>query len=201
MAKICLAATAVAIVPSSLHLLFTPRMKKFLYALVNSSLAFFLFSFQVHEKSILIPAVVAILIFPAEPFMVFWFLQVSTFSMLPLLVKDGQIVSFIALSCCFLGIVKIIIDNTVREKKLENVNYMKILWRINKTTEKKIVENVAVLCYFVSTLFQVMLIYGFFFVQPPAKLPFLHPLLISAFSCCHFVLFFMYFNVKQIFCE
>lgn len=201
MAKICLAATAIAIMPSSLHLLFNSRMKKFLYALVNSSLAFFLFSFQVHEKSILIPAVVAILIFPAEPFMVFWFLQVSTFSMLPLLVKDGQVGSFIALSCCLLGMTKIFIDNMIKDKKMDGVNFIKILWRINKSTEVKLIENIAVFCYIVSTLFQVMLIYVFFYVQAPEKLPFLHPLLVSAFSCCHFVLFFAYFNVKQIFCE
>lgn len=201
MAKLCLAVTAVALAPSSLHLLFSSRMKKFLFALVNSSLAFFLFSFQVHEKSILIPAIVAILIFPAEPFMVFWFLQVSTFSMLPLLVKDGQVVSFIGLSCCVVGITKLLIDIMIKEKKLEGINFMKILWRISKSTEMKLVENAAVFCYIVSTLLQVVLIYGFFFVPSPAHLPFLHPLLISAFSCCHFVMFFAYFNVKQIFCE
>lgn len=201
MAKICLAATVIALTPSSLHLLFKSKMKKFLYALVNSSLAFFLFSFQVHEKSILIPAVAAILIFPAEPFMVFWFLQVSTFSMFPLLIKDGQIMSFIGLSCCFVGITKLFIDNMIKEKKLDRINFVKILWRINKTTELKFMENAAVFCYIVSTLLQVMLIYGFLFLPPPAKLPFLHPLLISAFSCCHFLLFLTYFNIKQIFYE
>jgi hypothetical protein len=32
-------------------------------------------------------------------------------------------------------------------------------------------------------------------------LPFLYPLLISAYSCCHFAMFFLYFNLKQFFCH
>jgi alpha-1,3-glucosyltransferase len=200
MAKVCLACTAVAIIPSSVNLIWNSRKKKFLYALVNSSLAFFLFSFQVHEKSILIPAIVAILIFPAEPFVVFWFLQVSTFSMFPLLVKDGQVVSFIGLSCCYIGISKIIIDN-MKNGKLQNTNFLRILWKINKSTDGKVIENIAMFSFVLSTLAQIILIIGFLFVPPPVKLPFLHPLLISAFSCFHFLGFFIYFNVKQIFYE
>lgn len=196
MAKVCLACTAIAILPSSISLLWNSRKKKFLYALVNSSLAFFLFSFQVHEKSILIPAIAAILIFPVEPFMVFWFLQVSTFSMFPLLVKDGQITSFIGLSCCFIGITKIIIDNMNKE-----ANFLRILWRINKSTDAKMIENFAIFSFILSTFTQVVLIIGFLLIQPPVKLPFLHPLLISAFSCMHFLGFFIYFNVKQMFYE
>lgn len=200
MAKVCLACTAIAILPSSINLLWNSRKKKFLYALVNSSLGFFLFSFQVHEKSILIPAIAAILIFPNEPFMVFWFLQVSTFSMFPLLVKDGQITSFIGLFCCFLGITKIIIDK-MKSGKLQETNFLRILWKINKSTDGKMIENFAIFSFILSSIVQVVLIIGFLFVQPPAKLPFLHPLLISAFSCLHFLGFFIYFNVKQMFYE
>lgn len=204
MARICLAATATAIIPSSIHLLFKSKMKIFLYALVNSSLAFFLFSFQVHEKSILIPAVSAILIFPVEPFMVFWFLQVSTFSMIPLLIKDGQMVSFIGLSCCFLGATKLFIDDmrkTKPNKFTGDFNFIKIFYKISRFSEMKFLDNVAVFCYIASTVVQVILICGILFVPPPASLPFLHPLLISAFSCCHFVMFLAYFNVKQMFYE
>lgn len=200
MAKICLACTTAALVPSSLSLLIKPKKKQFLYALVNSSLAFFLFSFQVHEKSILIAAVPAILIFPMDPFMAFWFLQVSTFSMFPLLVKDGLLAAFIGLSCGFLLLMKLLIDCT-KDKKHQSKSFLSILWNINRKSEGKLVENLMISSFVVSSIVEVLLILGFIFVTPPARLPFLHHLLISAFSCCHFVMFFIYFNVKQIFCE
>lgn len=53
--KIALATTILAIVPGMLLMLSRPRKELLPLALANSSLAFFLFSFQVHEKSILLP--------------------------------------------------------------------------------------------------------------------------------------------------
>lgn len=200
MAKVCLACTATAIVPSSISLLLKPKKRQFLYALVNSSLAFFLFSFQVHEKSILIAAIPVILIFPLEPFMSFWFLQISTFSMLPLLAKDGLVAAFIGLSGLNFLMTKLIIDTTKNEK-FDKFNFLQILWNVNKKSDRKWLEKVMIFCYTLSTLVEIFLVIGFFYIEPPRELPFLHPLLISAFSCCHFIFFFIYFNAKQIFYE
>ena len=56
MALICLVATVVSIIPCCIDLFRSrPSQKKLLWALFNCSLSFFLFSFQVHEKSILWP--------------------------------------------------------------------------------------------------------------------------------------------------
>jgi alpha-1,3-glucosyltransferase len=198
MARICLASTATAIIPSCISLLTNPKKSKFLFALVNSSLAFFLFSFQVHEKSILIAAIPVILIFPVEPFMSFWFLQVATFSMFPLLVKDGLLVAFLGLSGFFFGFTKLLVDYT-KEEKHKDKNFLQILWRIGRNKTGKMTENLAIFAFLASSLVEIALVFAFFFVPPPENLPFLHPLLISAFSCCHFALFFVYFNVKQVF--
>jgi alpha-1,3-glucosyltransferase len=200
MAKICLACTTTAIIPSAFSLLIKPKKKQFLYALVNSSLAFFLFSFQVHEKSILIAAIPAILIFPAEPFMVFWFLQTATFSMFPLLVKDGLLVAFLGLSGFYIGFMKLLVDKT-KDEKHRDKNFLRIFWKIESNDSGKLAENLGIICFVLSTIIEIFLIIGFFFVPPPEQLPFLHSLLISAFSCFHFVPFFVYFNLKQIFCQ
>ncbi|KAI4454391.1 dolichyl glycosyltransferase [Holotrichia oblita] len=78
MLRICMATTLTALLPSSIDLFVRPNIKKFVPALINSSLAFFLFSFQVHEKSILLVAVPVLLYLPNEPIMCFWFLAIST---------------------------------------------------------------------------------------------------------------------------
>ena len=54
LSKISLIVTALLNLPSGLDLLFRPSRQRFMLSLVNSSLIFFLFSFQVHEKSILL---------------------------------------------------------------------------------------------------------------------------------------------------
>ncbi|KAG7172495.1 Dolichyl pyrophosphate Man9GlcNAc2 alpha-1-3-glucosyltransferase-like [Homarus americanus] len=89
MALICLLSTVVCMIPSSIHLFINPTPRHLRYALVNGSFVFFLMSYHVHEKSILLVAIPACLIFSEEPFMVTWFFIVSIVSMLPLLVKDG----------------------------------------------------------------------------------------------------------------
>ena len=51
------AATLTASLPSNLMLLLKPTQQNFLFSLLNTSLAFFLFSFHVHEKTILVVAI------------------------------------------------------------------------------------------------------------------------------------------------
>jgi alpha-1,3-glucosyltransferase len=90
--------TLIANVPSSYNLLRNPTPYRFLHALVSSSLSFFLFSFQVHEKSILLAVIPVTLLSVIHPFMCTWFGVVATFSMYPLLVKDGLAVPTWSLS-------------------------------------------------------------------------------------------------------
>jgi alpha-1,3-glucosyltransferase len=54
LSKISLLVTGLLNLPSGLDLFWRPTRSRFLVALVNSALLFFLFSFQVHEKSILL---------------------------------------------------------------------------------------------------------------------------------------------------
>ena len=57
----------------------SPSRSRFGYALVNTSLAFFLLSFQVHEKSILLPALPISLMLYQEPDAVKIFMNVAMF--------------------------------------------------------------------------------------------------------------------------
>jgi alpha-1,3-glucosyltransferase len=58
-------------------------------SLVLSSLSFFLASFQVHEKSLLLSLVPAAFLLPHSPLDMVWFQISGTMSLFPLLVKDG----------------------------------------------------------------------------------------------------------------
>ena len=71
--------TLLAILPSCVHLGLNPDKHRLVYCLANSALAFFMFSFQVHEKSILLPALPITLLILDEPFWSGWFNNVAIF--------------------------------------------------------------------------------------------------------------------------
>ncbi|KAJ8306126.1 hypothetical protein KUTeg_016671 [Tegillarca granosa] len=77
--SLCLGSTLLFLLPSSIDLLIRPNAEKFKLSLINSSLVFFLFSFQVHEKSIIIVALVVCLQILERPFWCVWFSIISTF--------------------------------------------------------------------------------------------------------------------------
>ncbi|OBA26306.1 ALG6, ALG8 glycosyltransferase, partial [Hanseniaspora valbyensis NRRL Y-1626] len=105
--------TLLAIAPACLLTLFktsvsnAKKSKKLLiYGLCSCSLSFYLFAFQVHEKSILLPMLPLTLLFveynsiktdlPVAQFLVF-FQNVALFSLWPLVKQDGLVLQFFVL--------------------------------------------------------------------------------------------------------
>ncbi|XP_013167634.1 PREDICTED: dolichyl pyrophosphate Man9GlcNAc2 alpha-1,3-glucosyltransferase [Papilio xuthus] len=200
MAKLCLFTTTLAAMPSCLDLFVRINKKKFILSLINVSLAFFLFSFQVHEKTILLVAIPVALHFSEDPFMCFWFLLVSNFSMLPLLMKDGLLLPFIATTLIYISVYSIALKMANNTSGLFTfINANKVYKTIQKDKSKdsmflKIVSHY----FFFSLVGMVFLTICLIYVKPPLMFPDLYPLLISVYSCSHFLLFFLYFNYQQL---
>lgn len=217
MMRICLFATLSAIFPSSADLFLRPNVKKFVLALINSSLAFFLFSFQVHEKSILLVAIPVLLHFSRAPFVCFWFLTMSIFSMLPLLIKDGLVTATISLTIFYAVSFRVSIEHAYRNVLNHNdcfgvyySKFVRILLNLDhkngpKNLLKQIAKNTEAIRKFffhltmgISLFGCVVLTLATLVLEPPARYPDLFPLLISVYSCVHFIGFFIYFNVQQL---
>ena len=76
--------------PPCALLLLAPSRRAFLLCAMACGLGFFLFSFQVHEKHVLLPLLPAVLLMPSAPRELGWFVTLCTFSLFPLLRRDGQ---------------------------------------------------------------------------------------------------------------
>ena len=176
MSLICLAVTSLLLIPSCLHLLFYSKPRVFKYCLINCSLIFFLFSFHVHEKSILLVAIPVCFICYEEPLISMWFFVLSIVSMLPLLIKDGLLVA--ALCCVLLCLCS----------PLNNAHLSKFSLAQSNTIQTAI--NIS---YFGIFLLASMTIA----VPPPSRFPDLYPVLISFYSCFHFCLLLLYFHYCQ----
>ncbi|XP_014673327.1 PREDICTED: dolichyl pyrophosphate Man9GlcNAc2 alpha-1,3-glucosyltransferase-like [Priapulus caudatus] len=196
MVRISLIATCMGLLPSSANLLWKPSLHKFKYALVNSSLVFFLFSFQVHEKSILLAALPVMLILPEKPLAASWFLLISTFSMYPLLVKDGLLLQFFATVLLFgLAVFAVFFsehaDPHPQRAPLTTSRMQRLL------TYDGVLLKIA---FTLSCLEAVALAICSHLVEPPRHLPDLFPLLIAVYSCIHFLAFCGYFHLVQFSC-
>ncbi|XP_012733523.2 dolichyl pyrophosphate Man9GlcNAc2 alpha-1,3-glucosyltransferase [Fundulus heteroclitus] len=189
------ALTLLAALPSSIRLLMKPTFWHFKLALVNSSLAFFLFSYQVHEKSILLAALPVCLLLNDFPFMSVWFLQASTFSMLPLFLKDGLLVPYAVTSVGYLFLTFYLLSalDDCSEAEMNLGCYSKLFFFLPKTylacmMRWKFYLSIALMA--VLSILSVVL-------DPPPHLPDLFPVLVSTTAFLHFLGAFLHFNIVQ----
>lgn len=176
MATICLLVTLISVLPTCLDLLKNPSKTKFLLSLINCSLSFFLFSFQVHEKSILLVAIPVLMYSPQNTFICTWFVTITTFSMLPLFIKDNLSVPFISMSLVYFIVYH---------------NIEKLILKQKKTSTLYLIRNMSLFGCMILTICSII-------IKSPQKYPYLWPLIISTYSCIHFIAFLMYFNFNQL---
>ena len=82
-----------------------PSAEGFVWCLANTAWAFFLFSFQAHEKSALLPLLPNTLLSLRAPELVAWLPPIVCFSMWPLLRRDGLAVAYVASVAVFCALV------------------------------------------------------------------------------------------------
>ncbi|KAJ1733887.1 Glucosyltransferase-like protein [Coemansia sp. Benny D160-2] len=183
--RMATAATSLAFLPSCIHLFISTRrlgagtadsgsLRLLCYALLNTSLAFFLFSFQVHEKSILLPLAPALLLAIDEHWAVSWFVQTALFSMYPLLFRDG-----LQLPYCVLAV------------------GWSLLRSCPACPSDKRTPRLVVLLQWLSTLAMVAIHAMHALVPPPSSLPDIYVVANVLLSCAMFAFFFVYFNYRQ----
>jgi len=210
LAKICLIMTICAVLPSCVNLYLLPTKNAFIFSLINSALAFFLFSFQVHEKSILLVAVPVLLCFHNDPLPCFWFLIISHFSMLPLFIKDNVYLAYLGTMIFYFCSVFWMWPDLFYDGKINsllNKDKSKSKGRVKQLKKNKFLSYLLnyskkswlLITFFGSISGVLLLSIVSKFVQPPKRYPDLFPLLISIYSCGHFLIFFIYFNYIQLF--
>eukprot|EP00051_Salpingoeca_urceolata_P006073 m.80799 g.80799 ORF g.80799 m.80799 type:complete len:650 (+) comp14672_c0_seq5:1267-3216(+) len=172
LSKLSLGTTLVAFLPSCAMLLRKPTGEQFLYSSLVVSLSFFLFSFQVHEKSVLIPAMAAGALVHREPLAACWFIAMSTFSMYPLLEKDGLPTAYIGTMLLF-GVTAYLV---LPQATLRSRHFL-----------------VCCLSLFGAAMLHVLALV----VPPPARLPHIHVVAMCLYSAAHFLVFWVYFNLRQ----
>ncbi|KAH8584123.1 ALG6-like dolichyl pyrophosphate Man9 c2 alpha-1 [Cryptosporidium sp. chipmunk genotype I] len=161
--QICTTSTLLGFLPACLNLLNNPSRKKFEIALLASSLSFFLFSWQVHEKSIILPLTPALLLMDVFPWISLNLIIVSSFSLVTLSILDKTTSYLIVF-----GLFSIIISFNVLYDKIEITGGITGLLYNNAPA-------------FLLILFSFMLICQYL-IPPPIRYPWFHEFL-NALVC------------------
>mmetsp|Transcript_3274 Transcript_3274/g.4511 ORF Transcript_3274/g.4511 Transcript_3274/m.4511 type:complete len:511 (-) Transcript_3274:2683-4215(-) len=171
-------ATVLSLVPSNVNMIIHPTKERFLYCLVNSSFSFFLFSYQVHEKSILLVLLPATLLIGHRPELVLWMLPVAQLSMYPLLVRDGVAAPYFTLGLVFF----IACWSFIGTERME----------FGRSLDKAKFFLICSMCGVVAIhVLQSC-------VPPPQQYPDLFPLIVSVYCFLHFLGFFISCNYWQL---
>lgn len=140
--------------------------------------------------------------FPLDPLLCLWFLQVATFSMLPLLVRDNLLLAFIGLNAFYLLLIKLLTE-TPSQRKEKIVEFKVDVFKLSRIQpihpKSSYFDMLKLWLFYLSACGQIVLLVLLVFVPPPMHLPHIFPLLISAFCCIHFTFFLLCFNYKQMF--
>lgn len=139
--------------------------------------------------------------------MCLWFLHISTFSMLPLLQRDGLFLATIGLSGFYLIGIKLFNDLSTpatNNKNLNSCNWLNLpeRWRTDQPLASKIGQpNWLHLILSGSIVGSVIMAFVLEFTKPPVKLPHLYPLFISFYSFIHFILYYIVVSYQLLFDE
>uniref|UniRef100_A0A914HDH2 Alpha-1,3-glucosyltransferase n=1 Tax=Globodera rostochiensis TaxID=31243 RepID=A0A914HDH2_GLORO len=175
-----------ACVPSLICLCYRPNASNLRVALTSNALAFFLFSFQVHEKSILLATIPALLLLTDERLRrpTALFLNVSLFSLYPLCLKDG-VAEVLLLFFAYPFVLRLLLNSQCHQTDASS----------NSDGRRHLLH---------STLFWATLVPSFaicvfqLLVRPPARLPHLFPMLNALFSFGVFVVYWLYLNIRMV---
>ncbi|EEC05953.1 dolichyl glycosyltransferase, putative, partial [Ixodes scapularis] len=158
---------------SAVDLLLRPTPERFHHCLINCSLVFFLCSYQVHEKTILLPMLYACsLSMRLYPKHMTCELSVI-YSMFPLLCKDGLVTPYVALVVLNIVFVFKAYLETSQPSRLVTVLFALSMGG----------------CTFLNA--------AHLLLPPPRRYPDVHSLLNAVYSCGHFVVFVSYTHYLQ----
>lgn len=180
LARLALMATIIASLPSVVQQIKAPSRQGFVLAMFNISLSFYLFSYQVHEKSILLPLLPASLFVLEDPLLYMGMVSCAMFSMFPLLRRDGLVVPYVAL----FALHYLLFYSSIFGIKFSITEGKDSRFPISSLTKA-------------SFLIGSILNLGYMLLEPPVRYPYIFEAVITAFVFLHLLLLGIYTNLKQ----
>ena len=150
------------------------------YSIINVGLAFFLFSYHVHEKTILLIGIPILLNVGTDliQFLPFWFSDCAMFSLIPLFHKEGNLHYAISSQMIFVGVRQMLFKMNNKKDRLSE-----LLWALKSLSEVVMIGICAFMIYC---------------PKPSERYPDLMEVLVAGVSSCSFGGFLTVFILLQV---
>ena len=147
------------------------------------SFAFYLFSFHVHEKTIIVPFLAYLINLPHMRNILPSFTLIGMFSLFPLLKRENQIIPYYFTCAIFYLICK---------QSMKLIKVKKNKTNENNENKNKNEENMFLLLEM--CIFAIMIFYHFvdYNIPPPKQYPWFYPMINATFCFCYFFGVFLY---------
>ena len=147
------------------------------------SFAFYLFSFHVHEKTIIVPFLAYLINLPHMRNILPSFTLIGMFSLFPLLKRENQIIPYYFTCAIFYLICK---------QSMKLIKIKKNKTNENNENKNKNEENMFLLLEM--CIFAIMIFYHFvdYNIPPPKQYPWFYPMINATFCFCYFFGVFLY---------
>lgn len=185
--------TVLLLIPIAVSLLRKPSdSMQLCLALSNSALVFFLASFQVHEKSLLLSLVpAAVVLLPVDPVVCVWYQLLGSFTIFPLLVRDGLRIPYFAVNFLFVALVALrhilFSDHASYHRLYFDMNTIKLM----SSKWNSLLSQCRYIFLIFSTSGMIALHMLEAIVKPPSRYPDLYPALISLFGAANLVVVYI----------
>ena len=156
------------------------------------SLSFYLFSFHVHEKTIIIPFLAYLINLPNMKNILPAFTLIGMFSLFPLLKRENQIIPYYFTNVIFYLICKGCLKLIKDKKNKNNENKESIE---NKNNNEENIFLLFEICIFIIMIFYHFIDYN---IPPPKQYQWLYPMINATFCFCFFFGVFLYANYSLI---
>ena len=154
------------------------------------SLSFYLFSFHVHEKTIIVPYLAYLLCYYQLNQFLMSFTLMAMFSMKPMLERENQVFTYgisTIMFCLLCLLIKGGETNSIKETQSKKTKMFQIMETLFKLID------VACVCGVV--LYHI----GEKYIKPPTRYPYFYPMINGAFSFCYFIFLFGYSSLRIIY--
>lgn len=179
---LCSFATIVASLPFCAAIARRPSHQSILLGSGGCALAAYLFSYQVHEKQILIPTLPAAMLFDSHPHLSMWMSAAASFSLFPLLHREKLLLPFISLNAMHLIIAQTFHPPVSVHVQSRSRNYFPLRNTIRRVMRKLLGAMIATGCFLVLLVA---------YAAPPPNLPDLFVMCLTIYSCMVFCLLYL----------
>ncbi len=171
--------TLLSSLPSLLSLLFYNSKNLTNLSFFNVSISFFMFSFHVHEKTILLPLLPVVLCMKDLNHVIPVFTLVSSFSLFPLLQRENQVFTYYGLTIFYYFLSKYLAEKQSQTKAKSTVFLLFLI---------EMFDFLLIVVYHICEQY----------IPPPTRFPWLYPMLNATLSFLNFLFFYLYSNVLML---